>query len=189
MATAMIMGGERPAAASGESYEVFNPATGEVVDRVPDAGPAEAHQYVLRLADSLRAQHPGKFVPPPLSLATLNWNAMLLCVVIAAVILGVFWIIMPPSYPAWSAAQIACGFLFGLGLMAGVRVKGFWQRMLLLGPAIAATVLVEAIMSYSAGFFFAPTRSVAAYTFGFFFGLFLMGSGFTRRRRQSSSKP
>jgi acyl-CoA reductase-like NAD-dependent aldehyde dehydrogenase len=46
MATTMIMGGERPAAASGESYEVFNPATGEVVDRVPDAGPADVDRAV-----------------------------------------------------------------------------------------------------------------------------------------------
>jgi tRNA A-37 threonylcarbamoyl transferase component Bud32 len=157
-------------------------------EAVPGAGPAEARQYVLRLAGSLRAQHPGKFVPPPLSLATLNWSAMLLCAVIAAVILGVLWAVMRPPHPAWRAAQIACGFLFGLGLMAGVRVKGLWQRLLLLVPAVAATALVEAIMSCPAGFFFAPTRSVAAYTFGFFFGVFLMGPGLPRRRRQSGSK-
>ena len=32
---------------------------------VPDAGLMEADQYVRRLADSLRPQHPGKFFPPP----------------------------------------------------------------------------------------------------------------------------
>ena len=34
-------------------------------EAVPDAGVKEAHQYVIRLADSLRAQHPDKFVPRP----------------------------------------------------------------------------------------------------------------------------
>ena len=38
-------------------------------EAVPDAGWTEAVQYVVRLRESLRAQHPGKFVPPPLSLA------------------------------------------------------------------------------------------------------------------------
>lgn len=40
MAT-MIIEGERTAAASGETYEVRNPATGEVVDRVPSGGPED----------------------------------------------------------------------------------------------------------------------------------------------------
>ena len=40
MAT-MIIEGERVNAASGETYEVRNPATGEVVDRVPSGGPAD----------------------------------------------------------------------------------------------------------------------------------------------------
>src|SRR5438309_2584241 len=40
MAT-MIIEGERAAAASGETYEVRNPATGEVVDRVPSGGPED----------------------------------------------------------------------------------------------------------------------------------------------------
>ena len=34
---------------------------------VPEADFAEAHAYVVRLTESLRAQHPGKFEPPPLS--------------------------------------------------------------------------------------------------------------------------
>ncbi len=38
MAT-MIIEGERAQAASGETYEVHNPATGEVVDKVPSGGP------------------------------------------------------------------------------------------------------------------------------------------------------
>ena len=40
MAT-MIIEGERTKAASGKTYEVRNPATGEVVDVVPAGGPAD----------------------------------------------------------------------------------------------------------------------------------------------------
>src|SRR3979411_2722928 len=40
MAT-MIIEGERTKAASGKTYEVRNPATGEVVDIVPAGGPAD----------------------------------------------------------------------------------------------------------------------------------------------------
>src|ERR1700682_4310368 len=40
MAT-MIIEGERTKAASGKTYEVRNPATGEVVDEVPAGGPAD----------------------------------------------------------------------------------------------------------------------------------------------------
>src|SRR5258708_37536016 len=39
MAT-MIIEGDRTKAASGKTYEVRNPATGEVVDEVPAGGPA-----------------------------------------------------------------------------------------------------------------------------------------------------
>ena len=40
MAT-MIIEGDRTKAASGKTYEVRNPATGEVVDEVPAGGPAD----------------------------------------------------------------------------------------------------------------------------------------------------
>src|SRR4030081_3727 len=40
MAT-MIIEGERTKAASGKTYEVRNPATGEVVDEIPAGGPAD----------------------------------------------------------------------------------------------------------------------------------------------------
>jgi tRNA A-37 threonylcarbamoyl transferase component Bud32 len=151
-------------------------------EAVPDAGLAEAREYALRLAESQRARHPGKFVPPPpLSLARLNWNAMLICAVIEAVILGLLWAIMPPSHPAWFAAEFACGFLFALGLMAGLRVKGFWKLMLLMVPATVVMASGIAIMTYSAA---ASARSAAAYVFVFFFGLFLMVLGFTPRRQK-----
>jgi succinate-semialdehyde dehydrogenase/glutarate-semialdehyde dehydrogenase len=65
MAT-MIIEGERTAAASGKTYEVRNPATGEVVDNVPAGGPedvdraakaaAKAFESWSRLAPAKRAK-------------------------------------------------------------------------------------------------------------------------------------
>ena len=103
-------------------------------EAVPDADVAEANQYVGRLAESLRAQHPGKFVPPPLSLATLNWKAMGICGLIEAVILGVLLYALPLSSPVLAIPQFAFSLLFGMGLVAGLRLKGFWKWMLLAAP-------------------------------------------------------
>src|SRR5205823_4725633 len=63
MAT-MIIEGERAGAASGETYEVRNPATGEVVDRVPNGGvedvdraaPARAQKTWGKLSPAERAK-------------------------------------------------------------------------------------------------------------------------------------
>src|SRR5947209_8272052 len=96
----------------------------------------EANQYVIGLAESLRAQHPGKYVPTPLSLATLNWNALLICALIEAAILGVLWAMMPCPDPMSFLAQLAAAMLFGMGILAGTRVRGFWKRLLLLLPAM-----------------------------------------------------
>src|SRR2546430_8168946 len=49
MAT-MIIDGDRTKAASGKSYEVRNPATGEVVDEVPAGGPADVDKAALAAA-------------------------------------------------------------------------------------------------------------------------------------------
>ncbi|MBO0682287.1 MAG: aldehyde dehydrogenase [Candidatus Dormibacteraeota bacterium] len=57
----MIMGAERSAAVSGQTYEVRNPATGEVVDSVPDAGPADVDRAVEAAAAAQRSW--GKLPP------------------------------------------------------------------------------------------------------------------------------
>ena len=106
---------------------------------------------------------------------------MLICALIEAVILGVLWFAMPPSHPASAVSQFAYSFLFGMGVMAGARVKGFWKRMLLLVPALAVMILSEAIVPLLAE---ASSHSMGPYLCGFFFGIFLMASGFTPRRGQ-----
>ena len=60
MAT-MIIEGERAAAASGETYEVRNPATGEVVDRVPSGGPEDVDRAARAAARSQKSW--GKLPP------------------------------------------------------------------------------------------------------------------------------
>ena len=53
MAT-MIIEGDRSAAATGRTYEIRNPATGEVVDAVPDGGPEDLDQAAQAAARAQR---------------------------------------------------------------------------------------------------------------------------------------
>src|SRR5438477_10499624 len=54
MAT-MIIEGDRTKAASGKTYEVRNPATGEVVDEVPAGGPADVDKAAQAAAKAFPA--------------------------------------------------------------------------------------------------------------------------------------
>jgi hypothetical protein len=149
-------------------------------EAVPDAGLTEANQYVTRLFYGLRAQHPDKFRPPPLSLATLNWNAFLICSLFEAVVVAVLWFAMPPSYPASAVSQFAYSLLLGMGVIAGLRVKGY-RKLLLLAPSLALMILSETMVPRLAG---TSSHSMGPYLFGFFFGIFLMVSAFTPRRQR-----
>ena len=40
----MLLGGKRADAVSGREFEIRNPATGEVVDTVPQAGPDDVRE-------------------------------------------------------------------------------------------------------------------------------------------------
>jgi tRNA A-37 threonylcarbamoyl transferase component Bud32 len=155
-------------------------------EAVPDAEFAEANQYVRRLAESLREQHPGKFVAPTLSLATLNWKAIGVCAVIEAAVLGLVWLLWPPSYPASAISQFAYSFLFGLGFVGALRVEALWKRMLLLAPAPAVFILIAMLVTRLAG---ASSHSIWSYLLGFFFGIVLMISVFTPRRGRRVAKP
>jgi len=65
--------------------------------------------------------------------------------------------------------------------MAGTRVKGLWQRLLLLAPALAVMILSETIVPRLAD---ATSHSMALYLFGAFLGLGLMASAFNPRRQR-----
>ena len=143
-------------------------------EAAPDASLAEAKAAVFCFFCALRAQYPDKFVPP-LSLATLNWPMMLRFALIEGVVLVVLWFLTRPSHPASAIAQFAYSFLLGMGLIACLRVKGFWKRLLLLLPALAVMILGETIVPRLAG---ASTHTAGPYLCGFFGGIILMGSGF-----------
>jgi len=156
---------------------------------VPDAGLGEAHQYVLRLAETLRAQHPGKYCPPPRSLATLNWPAVIICASIEGILIGIAWFAFPPPAPVAFLFDFAIGLVFGIGTLAAGLVKTPWKRVLVLMllPVGAMAILSTAIVprqstdlpaSWSSWTFF-----IAA-----FFGIFLVMSALTRRRSQDFQK-
>jgi hypothetical protein len=92
---------------------------------------------------------------------------------------------MPPADPTAFVSKFAYSFLFGMGMMAGGRVRGFWKRMLLLAPALAALMIGEAIVPHVAG---SRSFSTGAYICGVVCGIVLMISGFTPRRKQRASK-
>jgi tRNA A-37 threonylcarbamoyl transferase component Bud32 len=149
---------------------------------VPDASLKEARRFVLALWIALRDQQPGKFAPPPLSLATLNPKAMLICALSEAIILGVLWFVMTPSYPASAVSEFAYSFLFGVGLIAGLRVKGLRKRLLLLAPSLVVLILSETIVPRLAE---ASSHSMGPYLCGVFFGILLMVSALNPRRRRA----
>ena len=137
-----------------------------------DADRKEEIQYVVRLWQSLRAQHPDKFGPPPLSLSTLNWKLMGIYAWIEAVILAVLWYAMPPTNPALTISTFASGFLFGMGLTAAFRVKGLRKQVLLLAPGLAVTMLSVLIVPHFAD------NSKGSSGWGIGFGMCLMFSAF-----------
>jgi hypothetical protein len=92
----------------------------------------------------------------------------------------------PPSHLVLAVSQFATTLLFGMGVMASMRVKGFWKRMLLFTPTMAAVSLSEVFVPRLAD---ASIRSVGPYLIGFFFGIVLMASGFNPRRGRKVSKP
>ncbi len=143
-------------------------------EAAPDADRKEAIQYVVRLMESLRAQHPDKFGPPPLSLSTLNWKVIRIYAWIEAVILAVLWYAMPPTNPAVTISAFASSFLLGMGLMTARRVKGLRKQVLLLAPGLAVTMLSALIVPH----FAYNARGPTVWGLAFGFGVGLMASGF-----------
>lgn len=146
---------------------------------MPEADSAEAKQYAIRLLFSLQAQHPEKFAVPPLSLATLNWNALLICTLIEALVVVVLWFTRPPVSPGSTVSQFVYSLLFGLGAIAALRVKGY-RKLLLLSPSLLAMILCETIVPRLVE---TTSHSIGTYLCGYFCGMLLMISAFTPRRR------
>jgi hypothetical protein len=106
-----------------------------------------------------------------LSLAALNWNSMLICVLIEAIVLGALWFVIRPTPPISIVSLFASGFLLGMGMMAGARLNRIWKRALAWTPGLAALFLSGAIAR--------PVgENIWAYLLGLLGGVFLMVSGF-----------
>jgi hypothetical protein len=151
-------------------------------EAVPGAGWREANRYVIRLFQTLQAQEPDKYGPPPMSLATLNWKALLIWALILAVMFGAWWFSGLPPYPASALSQFVYSSLFGMGLIASLRVQGFWTRLLVLTPALAVMIFSETVVPLLTDAF---SHFVELHVWGFFYGILLMLSAFHPRRRSN----
>ena len=154
---------------------------------MPKAGWAERFQYLTDLRESLRAQDPDKFAPPPLSLATLL-KEMLIGAMWPAFYLGcIFWFCMKPTCDLrWIVSECACGLLIGMGLTAAcTRVKSFWKQMLLLVPALVLMTVTEGIRSCLGD---PSTRSVWAYLLGSVYGGAQMAFGFKPKPKRTKAE-
>jgi tRNA A-37 threonylcarbamoyl transferase component Bud32 len=139
-------------------------------EAVPDAGPAEAIEYVTCFP----------FVPPPLSLATLDWKAVRKTALFFAAGFGLLWFLSPPSHPVSAVSQFAYSFLVGVGVMAASRVKNIWKRMLLLIPGLTAMFCSGAFVVFLVD---ESSFSTGSYLGGFFCGYVLMGTAINPPRR------
>jgi tRNA A-37 threonylcarbamoyl transferase component Bud32 len=106
----------------------------------------DAMVVVLNLGKKLRTEQPDKFAYPPLSIADMSWKGILICALIEVAVLGgMWWHTRPLTVPIATTLLFACGFLFGMGIMAFSRVKDLWKRTLLLTPFLM-TVVSQALM-------------------------------------------
>jgi hypothetical protein len=141
---------------------------------VPEAGAAEARNYVLDMFASLRAQFPDIIKPPALSLANLNWPAIAICAVVEGLLAGAIVGLVPLPEPRQATGYYAAaGFVWGIGLMASMRLKGVWKRILAQAPGLAMLCLGP---RFDFGF------QIASLVVGIFGGACIMISGFTPRR-------
>ncbi len=142
-------------------------------EAIPGARKAAGLVYLHGLIEALRAQDPAKYAWPPLALGNLHWTGLLFCALVEAVVLAAVWILWPPHYPLAVVLLFDYSFLFGLAIMSWLRVQGWSRRLLWLVPGLLVMAVSEAMLSTVSG----PWRSPEPYLFGYFFGIFLMGSG------------
>jgi tRNA A-37 threonylcarbamoyl transferase component Bud32 len=168
-----------------------------------DAGLAkrDAMAVVMKLGKRMRAERPDRFAYPPLSLSNMSWKGIFFCALIEAALFAVVWYRDPPSQPIAAVLPFAYCFLFGTGIMAFTRVKGFGTRILLLAPGavvmLASEIALRSLQGqlhtselYMLGHFFGTFE---LYVLGFIFGMALMASGLVgeagRALRKKLSQP
>ncbi len=134
---------------------------------VPDAGLFESDQNLRRQFPTLCPQIPTATLAP----GELNWRALGVCAAIEFVLTGA-WLMFAAQVSVGAVYALATGLLFGLGLTAGLRVKGFWKSLFLLCPALALAVSTRAMV---------PCYLATGVLFGLAFPAALTGRGFWQR--------
>jgi tRNA A-37 threonylcarbamoyl transferase component Bud32 len=147
----------------------FSVAVKRYREAMPSAGLAEARQYVIQLFGTLRAQHPERFAPPPLSLATLNWKALGIGALFEAAFFGTWWVALPPTYPTLTAAVFTGCLCAGAGFIWGLRMTGFRKVLVLIG-AFVVMILSMTIVPHQ----FEGSLSAGPFVGGMISGMVLM---------------
>ncbi len=147
---------------------------------VPEAGTAEARDFVMRAADEFRQTQQAKYAAASSEpLGNVNRGAMALCGAIEAVGVAIYCVHLPPADPVNFAYRLATGFIFGVAISLSVRVKGFGKRHLI--PLIPLFALIG-----GGDVFFQKMDHGdhnAAFSYGMLLGIALLTFGYTRWRR------
>ncbi len=147
---------------------------------MPEAGTAEARDFVMRAADEFRQTQQAKYAAASSEpLGNVNRGAMALCGAIEAVGVAIYCVHLPPADPVNFAYRLATGFIFGVAISLSVRVKGFGKRHLI--PLIPLFALIG-----GGDVFFQKMDHGdhnAAFSYGMLLGIALLTFGYTRWRR------
>jgi hypothetical protein len=149
---------------------------------IPDVSLVEGREFVVKLAAELKAKHPEQF--QGLKLRDLNWRLMGLCLVAGLGVCAGLWMIMPPVAPAARLQLFAGMFLFGASgrLLASTRLKGASKRFpVMLGMFVGIELALEAMKALHG-----PSQGVVFIFGGFLFGICMIASGLTPKRRKST---
>jgi hypothetical protein len=133
----------------------------------------QAMVAVMNLGKKLQAERPNRFAYPPLSLSNMSWRGMLICGLVEAAALAVVLYQFPFYLRIEAVLPFAYCFLFGIGIMAFTRVKGFGKRILLLAPGVLAMLVSEIVLRSLRG----EWRTLELYVIGGVFGMTLMAVG------------
>jgi tRNA A-37 threonylcarbamoyl transferase component Bud32 len=143
----------------------------------PEASAFEASDYASRLAVTLRGANPGKFVPVPITLKSLNWRWLGAALLVEAAVVAIAWTLYPPQHPIAFGSYFLAAATFSIGISAAVRVKGFWRQTLYQVPSLLLFVTAAALSALLEG---DPPRQDFAIGAGFALGLMLTACALIR---------
>jgi hypothetical protein len=108
---------------------------------VPEANRAEAADYAMRIAATLRERDPVKFEDGFDGPRAINWPRLLLTTAIGIVVCVAVWLIIRPEHPGQVIYSAAFGLAFSGAIIFTRRAKGFATRVL---PIAAIMIAFQA---------------------------------------------